>query len=83
MSTKLIGLKEFRQNLSFFTKKVENKQMRIIVLKKKNKPVLKIDPINKQEFMLENLIRETQQAREQIKKGKINTIEEVRKKLGL
>ena len=44
MTTKLIGLKEFRLNLSKYTKQVESQKVRLIVLKK-NKPVLEINPI--------------------------------------
>ena len=85
MTTKLVGLKEFRQNLSSLTKLVETKQVRLIVLKK-NKPVLEVNPIfDDEEATLEALGMEKQiaKAREQVKKGEVYTLEEVRKRLDL
>lgn len=78
MNTKLIGLKEFRLNLADYTKQVESGKVRLIVLKK-NKPVLEINPITTKEYTLENLRKETAKAREQ----EVYTAEEVEKELGL
>lgn len=82
MNTKLIGLKEFRLHLSDYTKQVESGKVRLIVLKK-NKPVLEINPITTKEFTLENLRKEVAEAREQVKKGEVYTAEEVEKGFGL
>lgn len=82
MNTKLIGLKEFRMNLADYTKQVESGKVRLIVLKK-NKPVLEINPITTKEYTLENLRKETAEAREQYKRGELYTAEEVEKELGL
>ncbi len=81
MTTKLIGLKEFRLNLSKYTKQVESQKVRLIVLKK-NKPVLEINPIKKNSA-LEDLRKQTAEAREQYKRGEVYTLEEVKKELGL
>ncbi len=83
MTTKLIGLKEFRLNLADYTKQVESGKVRLIVLKK-NKPVLEINPIKqKKEFTLDDLEQEIAEAREQVKRGEVYTLEEVKKELGL
>ena len=81
MTTKLIGLKEFRLNLSSYTKEVESKQIRIIVLKK-NKPVFEINPITLKEFTLEGLRKDVEKARKQVRKGEVYTLEEAKKILG-
>lgn len=82
MTTKLIGLKEFRLNLASYTKEVESGNVRLIVLKK-NKPVLEINPISFKEFTLENLRKDISDARNQSKKGEVYTLEEAKEKLGL
>jgi PHD/YefM family antitoxin component YafN of YafNO toxin-antitoxin module len=82
MNTKLIGLKEFRLNLAKYTKQVESGKVRLIVLKK-NKPVLEINPIITKEYTLENLQKEINEAQEQYKNGEVYTAEEVEKELGL
>lgn len=82
MTTKLIGLKDFRLNLTSYTNEVETKQIRFIVFKK-NKPVLEINPITQKEITLESLQKEISEAREEVKKGKVYTLDEAKKILGL
>lgn len=82
MVTKLIGLKDFRLNLSAYTAQVESKKVRLIVLKK-NKPVLEINPITAEEYTLESLRKDIAEAREQVKRGELYTLEEVKEHLGL
>ncbi len=82
MMTKLIGLKDFRLNLASYTKEVESKKVRLIVLKK-NKPVLEINPIDIKEVTLENLRKDVKEAREQVKNGEVYTMDEVKKDLDL
>lgn len=82
MTTKLIGLKEFRLNLSKYTKQVESKKVRLIVLKK-NKPVLEINPIKAKEPTLESLEKQVAESREQVKRGEVYTLEEVMKDYGI
>lgn len=82
MTTKLVGLKEFRQNLSAYTTQVQKKQIRIIVLKK-NKPVLEINAIDPKEFGIEQLKKDIAEARKQVKEGKVYTHEQIKKELGI
>jgi len=79
MTTKLIGLKEFRQNLSTYTKEAEEQQIRFIVLKK-NIPILEVKPFQKRaQFTLEDLMEEIKEARGQAKRGKVYSQKEIMK----
>lgn len=82
MAIKLIGMKQFRQNLAFYTKEAQKKGTCFIVLKK-NVPVIKIEPVDEKEFALEKLKEEIREAEEQVKRGEVYTHEEVLEKLGL
>lgn len=82
MITKLIGLKEFRQNLASYTKKAKTHNMRYIILRK-NVPVLEVKSIDDKNFVLEKLENEIKIARKQIKKGKIYSQKKMMKEFGL
>jgi PHD/YefM family antitoxin component YafN of YafNO toxin-antitoxin module len=82
MTTKFIGLKEFRQNIASYTKEAKVKNIRFIILKK-NVPVLEVKSLDEKEFTLEKLAAEIAEAREQVKKGKVYTEQQVYKMLGL
>lgn len=82
MTTKFIGIKEFRQNISKLYKKAKKKNLRYIVLNH-NKPVLDVRPITEKDITLEKLAEEIAEAREQVKRGEIYTHEEAKKILGL
>ena len=82
MTTKIIGLKEFRQNLSSYTQKINGGDICLIVLNK-NRPVLKVFPISEGEFILEHYVQEVAQARQEVKNGKVKSLKQVRKNLGL
>jgi hypothetical protein len=76
MTTKLIGLKEFRLHLTAITKDAMGKNYRIIVLNK-NKPILEIYPIKTNTIEMDRLEQEVKEAREDFEKGKFFTEEEV------
>lgn len=82
MTTKLIGLKEFRQNIASFTKQAKIKNIRFIILKK-NIPVLEVKAIDEKDFALEKLATEVKEARKQVKQGKIYTQKEIMNEFGL
>lgn len=82
MTTKFIGLKDFRQNLSTYTKEAKLKNVRYIILKK-NIPVLEVKPLDEKEITLEKLAAEVTGARKQLKKGKSYTQQEILKEFGL
>ena len=68
MTTKFIGLKDFRQNLAGYTKAAKSKNIRFIILKK-NVPVLEVKSLDEKAFTLEKLAAEITIARAQVKKG--------------
>lgn len=78
MTTKFVGMKDFRQNMSQYTKQANSKKIKFIVLKK-NVPVLEINPIDEKEYVYTKLSKELDESEKQIKKGKFYTQEEVMK----
>ena len=82
MTTKLIGVREFRQNMTALYEKAIKNKLRYIVLNR-NKPVFKIEPLNKKDFIIEKLAEDIKEARAEVKKGNIYDFEKVCKELGL
>ncbi len=82
MTTKFIGMKDFRQNMSKYTKESNEFKIKFIVLKK-NVPVLEINPIDEKEYAYMKLSKELNEAEQQIKEGKSYTQEEVMLEFGL
>lgn len=82
MTTKLLGIKDFRQNLAGYAKTAKDKDICFIILRK-NIPVLEVKSVDEKKFALEKLTREIKEAREQVKKGKIYSQEEIMQEFGL
>lgn len=82
MTTQLIGLKDFRQNLATYTNKARLKQIRYIVLRK-NIPVFEVKPISQKDAIFEQLAADIAAARQQVKAGKVYSQQQVRQLLGL
>ncbi|OGC82075.1 MAG: hypothetical protein A2V81_02900 [Candidatus Abawacabacteria bacterium RBG_16_42_10] len=82
MTIKLIGLKQFRDNIATYTVEARKKNTRLIILKK-NVPMFEVVPIDEKTFALEKLKSEIKEARDQIKKGKVYTQEQIMKEFGL
>ncbi len=82
MQTKLIGIRQFRQNMAKLYKQAKKNNWRYIVTNR-NQPIFKVEPLGKQDSTLEKLIEDIAEAREDVKKGRVYSIEEVRKELGL
>lgn len=82
MTTQFIGLKDFRQNISTYALNAQKKKIRYIVLKK-NKPIFEVKPLDEKAFTMEQLSRDVEQARADIREGKYYTQEEVMKMFGL
>ncbi|MDX9971223.1 MAG: hypothetical protein RBS56_04960 [Candidatus Gracilibacteria bacterium] len=78
MKTKLVGLKEYRLNLTALTKEMACNKYRIIVLNK-NKPIFEVSPISENLFEMEKLKKEVSKARKEYKKGNFVSEEEVLK----
>jgi hypothetical protein len=82
MITKFVGMKDFRQNMSHYTKQAKNRKIKFIVLKK-NVPVLEVNPIDEKEYAYTKLSKELAESEKQIKKGEYYTQEEVMAEFGL
>ena len=82
MTTKLIGIKQFRQNVTNLWKEARTKKIRYIVLFH-SKPVFEVNPISEEDVLMERLAADVAKAREQYKRGEYYTHEEMLKKLGL
>ena len=82
MSTKFIGMKDFRQNLSAYSKEAKLTGVRIIVLNK-NMPVLEVKSIQKDAFTLEKFQEEIEDARTQVKAGEVYTEDDAYRLLNL
>ena len=82
MTTKFIGMKEFRQNMTKYSEQSRKKKIRFIVLRK-NKPIMEVTPINEEDYAYLRLKKELDEAEAQIRNGDYYTHEEVLQKLGL
>ena len=82
MTTKFLGVKEFRQNIAKYSQEAKRKNIRYIILRK-NIPILEVLPLDEKKFAWERLAQEIQEAEEGIKKGETYTHEEVLAELGL
>lgn len=82
MTTKFIGMKDFRANISSYTKQAKKMKIQFIILKK-NIPVLEVKPIDEKTFALEKLAKEIAKARLEVKQGKTYTQNEIMKEFGL
>lgn len=82
MVTKLIGVREFRQNMANLYLQAKKNNWRFVVLNR-NQPMFKIEPLNEKDVVFEKLAGEIAEAREDIKKGRVYTAQQIRKELGL
>lgn len=82
MTTQIIGIKEFRKNLTSIWKKAQKENKQFIVMNH-SKPILEVNPIQEEHLIFKQLEKETAEARSQIKKGEVFTHEQVIKELGL
>lgn len=82
MVTKLVGVREFRQNIALYYRKSVKNNWRFLIMKR-NQPIFEVKPINKRDITLEKLYADIAKAREDYQKGRHYTTEEVRKRLGI
>ena len=69
MTTKIIGIKDFRTNISNYVKKARLGNVRYIVMNR-NKPLFEIKPFSENEE-LENIFSDILKAKNDIKKGRL------------
>ena len=82
MTTKLIGVKEFRQNIATLYKQATKNNWRFVILNR-NQPIFKVEPLSKKDAIVEKLAMDIAEAREDVKKGRLYDFEDVCKELGL
>ena len=82
MTTQVIGIKNFRENITKLWKEARKKKIRYIVMHH-SRPILEVKPITEKELKIAKLKEEVAEARERFKKGEYYTLEEVMEGLGL
>lgn len=82
MITKLIGIKEFRRNLTKFSKEAQTKKVYFIVMRH-SEPVMKVMPMTRKELELEKLKADIAEARAQARRGEGYSSAEIRAMLGI
>lgn len=82
MKTKLIGIKQFRRDLTKLTKEARTKNVHFIVMRH-SVPMFRVSPMTQKELELEQLKADIAEARAQVKRGEVYSSKEVRKMLGI
>ena len=82
MITKIIGVKEFRQNMAKFSEEVRRKNQRLIILKK-NKPIFELKPFSEEESALEKLITDVRDGLDDMENGRVHSHEDIKSLFGL
>ena len=82
MTTKFIGVKEFRQNMAKISEMARKKNQRLIVLRK-NEPIFELGPLSKKDATLERLTLDIQEGLEDVKAGRVYSHEEIKDFFGL
>lgn len=73
MTTKLIGVREFRQNMATLCEKARKNNWRFVVLNR-NQPIFRVEPLSKKDATIEKLAKEIEKAREDMRKGRLESI---------
>ncbi len=82
MTTKLIGVREFRQNMADLYKKARKNNWQFVVLNR-NQPIFKVETLSKKDAVIEKLAMDIKEAREDVKKGRVYDFEKICNELGL
>lgn len=82
MTTKIVGIKEFRARIASFVKQGRQEQCRYIVLNR-NKPAFEVRTLDPNEMILEKFIENISRARREVKAGKVTKLENALKEFGL
>ena len=82
MTTKFVGIKEFRANMASYSETCRKKNQRLIIMRK-NQPLFELRPLDPKAASLEKLLRAVEEGREDVRMGRVMTTEQVIKKLGL
>lgn len=82
MTTKIIGIRDYRKNITSLWKEAREKNIRYIIMYH-SKPVFEVNPLQDEDELIEVLRKDIEKAREQAKKGKIVSHEALMAEFGL
>jgi PHD/YefM family antitoxin component YafN of YafNO toxin-antitoxin module len=82
MTTKFIGMKDFRQNMTKYSELARKKKIRYIVLKK-NTPILEVSAISEKDYSYIRLKKTLEEAETQVERGEFYTADEIKEMFGL
>jgi hypothetical protein len=82
MTTKIIGIKEYRQNITTLWKEAREKNIRYIIMYH-SKPVFEVNPLQDEDELIEILRKDIEEARKQAKEGKTVSHEALMAEFGL
>jgi hypothetical protein len=82
MTTKIIGIKEYRQNITSLWKEAREKNIRYIVMYH-TKPIFEVNPLQDEEFIMESLQKDVKKARKQVKNGEVISHEALMEEFGI
>ncbi len=82
MTTKLIGVKEFRRNIATYSRHAQEKGVRFIILNK-NTPIFEVRPLTKKDVILEELLNDVARARADVKSNRVTPLADVMHEFGL
>lgn len=82
MVTKMLGVKDFRQNMARYAVSARRHGWRYVVLSR-NEPIFEVIPLSKKDAVVDKLAEEIAEARADVKAGRVRPMEEVFKSLGL
>ncbi|MFA5793251.1 MAG: hypothetical protein WC897_05300 [Candidatus Gracilibacteria bacterium] len=82
MTTKIIGIKEYRQNITSLWKEARKENIRYIVMYH-SKPVFEVSPLQEEDELIEILRKDIEEARGQAKNGETTSHEALMAEFGL
>ena len=82
MTTKFVGLKDFRQRMAWFSDQALRRKQRLIILKK-NRPLFELRPIRDEESLEQRLLESLKESRQDVTKGRVYSHKQVHRMLGL
>lgn len=82
VKTKIIGVKDFRQNLAaYYAKGIKNGLQYIVT--SRNQAIFEVKPLSKKEAAMRKLAAELAAAEEDVKAGRVHSLENVMKRFGV
>jgi hypothetical protein len=82
MTTKFIGIKEFRQNISKIAKSSKKNNQRLVILNR-NTPIFEVNPLSDKDLTLESLALGIKQGLSDVKVGRVYSQTQVESMFGL